>query len=143
MTLPHFANIRCHLGLAAWDVCLDRKPKYPVIWVLLISAMEQNQRRQWHPTPVLLPGKSHGQRSLVGCSPWGRVESDTTEQLHFHFSLSCIGEGDGNPLQCSCLENLRDGEASWAAVCGVAQSWTQLKRLSSSSSSSMEQNEDN
>ena len=58
-------------------------------------------RRQWHPTPVLLPGKSHGRRSLVGCSPWGREESDTTEWLHFHYSLSCIGEGNGNPLQCS------------------------------------------
>ena len=57
-----------------------------------------SQRRQWHPTPVLLPGKSHGWRSLVGCSPWGRWESDTTERLHFHFSLSCIGEGNGNPL---------------------------------------------
>ena len=67
-------------------------------------------RRQWHPTPVLLPGKSHEQRSLVGCSPWGRQESDTTERLPFHFSLSCIGEGNGNPLQCSCLENPRDGE---------------------------------
>ena len=67
------------------------------------------QRRQWQPTPVLLPGKSHGQRSLVGYSPWGREESDMTERLHFHFSLSCIGEGDGNPLQCSCLENPRDG----------------------------------
>ena len=61
-------------------------------------------------TPVLLPGKSHGQRSLVGCSPWGRWESDTTERLPFHFSLSCIGEGNGNPLPCSCLENPRDGE---------------------------------
>src|SRR5574340_103582 len=60
--------------------------------------------RQWHPTPVLLPGKSHGWRSMVGCSPWGRKESDTTERLHFHFSLSCIGERNGNPLQCSCLE---------------------------------------
>ena len=68
-------------------------------------------RKQWHPTPVLLPGKSHGWRSLVGCSPWGREESDTTERLHFHFSLSCIGEGNGNPLQCSCLENPRDGGA--------------------------------
>ena len=55
-------------------------------------------RRQWHPTPVLLLGKSHGWRSLVGCSPWGHKESDTTERLHFHFSLSCIGEGNGNPL---------------------------------------------
>ena len=90
-------------------------------------------RRQWQPTPVLLPGKSHGRRSLVGCSPWGREESDTTERLHFHFSLSCIGEGCGNPLQCSCLENPRDGGAWWAAVSGVSQSRTRLKRLSSSS----------
>ena len=92
---------------------------------------------RWHPTPVLLPGKSPGWRSLVGCSPWGRKESDTTERLHFHFyfSLSCIGEGNGNPLQCSCLENPRDGGAWWAAVYRVAQSQTRLKRLSSSSSS--------
>ena len=91
-------------------------------------------RRSWHhPTPVLLPGKSHGQRSLVGCSPWGRYESDTTEGLHFHFSLSCIGEGNGNPLQCSCLENPRDGGTWWAAVYGVTQSQTRLKQLSSSS----------
>ena len=91
--------------------------------------------RQWHPTPVLLPGKSHGRRSLVGCSPWGRWESDTTQWLHFHFSLSCIGEGNGNPFQCSCLENPRDGGTWWAAVYGVAQSQTRLKWLSSSSSS--------
>ena len=90
-------------------------------------------RRQWQPTPVLLPGKPHGQRSLVGCSPWGHEKLDTTERLHFHFSLSCIGEGKGNPLQCSCLENPRDGGAWWAAVYGVAQSRTRLKRLSSSS----------
>ena len=64
-------------------------------------------------------------------SPWRRWGSDTTERLHFHFSLSCIGEGNGNPLQCSCLENPRDGEAWWAAVYGVAQSRTLLKRLSS------------
>ena len=92
------------------------------------------RRRQWHPTPVLLPGKSHGRRSLVGFSPWGLEESDTTERLHFHFSLSCIGEGNGNPLQCSCLEHPRDWGAWWAAVYGVAQSRTRLKRLSSSSS---------
>ena len=89
--------------------------------------------RQWQPTPVLLPGKSHGWRSLVDCNPWGRWESDTTERLHFHISLSCIGEGNGNPLQCSCLENPRDGGASWASIYGVAQSWTRLKQLSSSS----------
>ena len=93
-------------------------------------------RRQWQPTPVLLPGKSHGWRSLVGCSPWGREESDTTERLHFYFSLSCTGEGNDNPLQCSCLENPRDSRAWWAAVYGVTQSWTQLMRPSSSSSSS-------
>ena len=92
------------------------------------------RRRQWHPTPVLLPGKSHGRRSLMGCSPWGLEESDMTERLHFHFSLLCIGEGNGNPLQCSCLENPRDRGAWWAAVYRVAPSQTQLKRLSSSSS---------
>ena len=142
--------------------------------------MESRWRRQWHPTPVLLLGKSHGRRSLVGCSGvaksptrlrdftstfhfralekematrssvlawriqgrgslvgcrlWGCIELDTTERLHFHFSLSCIGEGNGNPLQCSCLENPRDGEAWWAAISGVAQNQTLLKRLSSSSS---------
>ena len=64
----------------------------------------------------------------------GSLESHTTERLHFHFSLSCIGEGNGNPLQCSCLEKPTDGEAWWAAVYGVAQSRTRLKRLSSSSS---------
>ena len=78
--------------------------------------------------------ETHGRRSLVGCSPWVCWESDTTEQLHFHFSLSCTGEGNGNPLQCSCLENPRDRGPWWAAVSGIAQSWTQLKWLSSSSS---------
>ena len=76
------------------------------------------------PTPVLLPGKSHKQRSLLGCSPWGRSQLDTTERLHFHFSLSCIGEGNGNPLQCSCLENPRDRGAWWTAVYGVTESQT-------------------
>ena len=69
----------------------------------------------------------------MGCSPWGRKESDATERLPFHFSLSSIGEVNGHPLQCSCLENPRDGAAWWGAVYGVAQSWTRLKRLSSSS----------
>ena len=96
----------------------------------------RGRRKRWHPTPVLLPRKPHGRRSLLGCSPWGGKESDTTERLHFHFSLSCIGEGNGNPLQCSCLENPRDGGPWWAAVYGVAQSQTLLKWLNSSSSSS-------
>ena len=82
-------------------------------------------RRQWHPTPVLLPGKSHGRRSLVDCSLWG-AESDTTERLHFHFSLSCTGEGNGNPLQYSCLGNLMDRGAWWATVHGVTKSQTLL-----------------
>ena len=91
------------------------------------------RRRQWHPTPVLLPGKSHGQRSLVGCSPWGRWGSDTTERLHFHFSPSCIGEGNGNPLQCSCLENPRDGGAWWLPSMGshrVGHNWSDLAAVS-------------
>ena len=104
-------------------------------FILFEMQCKSFQRRGWHPTPVLLPGKSQGRRSLVGCNPWGLEESDMTEQLHFHFSLSCIGEGNGNPLQCSCLENPRDRGAWWAAVYGVAQSRTRLKRLSSSSSS--------
>ena len=110
----------------------------PLPWGTMIKTVTRVAlgRRQWHPTPVPLPGKSHGQRSLVGCSPWGRKESDTTERLHFHFLLSCIGEGNGNPLQCSCLENPRERAAWWAAVYVVAQSQTRLKQLSSSSSSS-------
>ena len=84
------------------------------------------RRKQWHRTPVLLPGKSHGRRSLVGCSPWGRWELDTAERLHFHFSLSCTGEGNGNPLQCSCLENPRDCGAWCAVIYGVAQSRTRF-----------------
>ena len=96
--------------------------------------LEMGRRRQWQPTPVLLPRKSHGRRSLVDCSPWGRKESDTTERLPFHFSLSYIGEGHGNPLQCYCLESPRDGGAWWAAIYGVSQSQTPLKWLSSSSS---------
>ena len=70
-----------------------------------------------------------------GLQSMGLFESGTTERLHFDFSLSCIGEGNGNPLQYSFLENPRDGGARWAAVYGVAQSRTRLKRLSSSSSS--------
>ena len=121
--------LRSHLGfvIKLWE-------KWLVWWICEMRTDFQNAvgsivmwRRQWHPTPVLLPGKSHRRRSLVGCSPWGRWESDTTEQLPFHSSLSCIGEGNGNPLQCSCLENPRDGGAWWAAVYGVAQSRTQMK----------------
>ena len=109
----------------------------PISWSKFIVIIYSNPKFiniysfRGHPTPVLLPGKSHGWRRLVGCSPWGRWGSDMTEWLHFHFSLSCIGEGNGNPLQCSCLKNPRDGGAWWAAVYGVSQSRT---RLGSSSS---------
>ena len=95
-------------------------------------------KRQWHPTPVLLPGKSHGWRSLVGCSPWAREESDATERLHFHFLLSCTGEGNGNPLQCSCLENPRDGEPGGLPSKGshrVEYDWSDLAAAAATYSS--------
>ena len=113
----------------------DHKRQHKRFWgVSSVSCGYMNlERRQWHPTPVLLLGKSHAWRSLVGCRPWSREESDTTERLHFQFSLSYVGEGNGNPLQCSCLENPRDGGAWWAAVYGVTQSRTRMKWLSSSS----------
>ena len=79
-------------------------------------------RRQWHPTPVLLPGKSRGWRSLVAYSLWGRKESDMTEQLHFSFS--CIGEGNGIPLQCSCLENPMEKSLVGCRLWGCTESDT-------------------
>ena len=103
--------------------------KWGFDWRHLRTSHIKQQRRQWHPTPVLLPGKSHGRRSLVGCSPWGRWGSDTTEWLHFHFSLSCIGEGNGSPLQCSCLENPRNGEPGGLPSMGshrVGHNWSGL-----------------
>ena len=123
-----YYGIYLTLGKSQFNFCLNN------LINLVIRAWKCDWR-QWQPTPVLLPGKSHGQRSLVGCSPWGCEESDTTGWLHFHFSFSCIGEGNCNPLQCFCLENSRDRGAWWAAVYGVAQSRTRLKQPSSSSSS--------
>ena len=101
-----------------------------------IQSLRATRRRQWHSTPVLLPGKSHGWRSLVGYSPWGLEVSDKTERTSLSLFTSMYWRRKWQPLQCSCLENPRDGGAWWAAVYGVAQSWTRLKRLSSSSSSS-------
>ena len=136
---------------AAWDKELS-KVFIPLSFKSFQSTM---WRRKWQPNTVLLPGKSYGQRSLVGYSPWGREESDTTEWLYFHFSLSCIEEGNGNLLHSrasreglwsirkyfwnrsysySCLENPRDRGAWWAAVYGIVQGRTQLKWLSRSSS---------
>ena len=115
------------------DICPGMELLDHMLALFLLFKNLHTWGRQWHPTPVLLPGKSHWWRSLVGCSPWDRWELDTTERLHFHFSLSCIGEGNGSPLQCSCLVNPRDGGAWWAAVYGVAESQTWLMWLSSSS----------
>ena len=103
-------------------VHLEKAMVFPVV-------MYGCRRRQWHPTSVLLPGKSHGWRSLVGYSPWGFRECDTTELLHFHFSLSCIGEGNGNPLQCSRMENPRDSEPGGLPSMGlhrVGHHWSDL-----------------
>ena len=135
-----------HSGTLAWKIPWMEEPgrlqsmgllRVRHDWATSLSLFTfMHWRRHWHPTPVLLPGKSHGWRSLVGCSPWGCEESDTIERFHFHFSLSCTGEGNGKPFQCSCLENPRGGGAWWATVYGVAQNQTWLKRLSSSSSSS-------
>ena len=122
MTLSKLLKLpKCQFLICKMEITIA--PNYRAVW-----------RRQWHPTLVLLPGKSYGWRSLEGCGPWGCWGSDMTERLHFHFSLSCIGEGNGNPLQCPCLENPRDRGAWWAAVYGVARSRTRLKWLSSSSS---------
>ena len=89
---------------------------------IFVYMQSRIRRRQWHPSPVLLPGKSRRQRSLVGYSPWGCEDSDTTERLHFH----TLEKEMATQLQCSCLENPRDRGAWWAAVYGVAQSWTPL-----------------
>ena len=111
---PLEEEMATHSKILAWSIPWTNEPDG--LQSMGSQRIRHNYRRQWHPTPVLLPGKSHGLKSLVGCSPWGRKESNTTERLHFHFSLSCIGEGNGTPLQCSCLENPRDGGAWWAAV---------------------------
>ena len=108
-------------------------------WIFISTCAENGGRRQWHPTPVLLPVKSHGQRSLVGCSPWGHEGSDTTERLHFHFSLSGIGEGHGNPLQYSCLENPRDGDAWSMGSHRVGHDWSKAAAENGDKSTSVNQ----
>ena len=96
----------------------------PMFYFLVVFS---SQRRKCHPTPVLLPGESHGGRSLEGCSPWGRWGSDMTERLHFHFSVSCIGEGNGNTFQCSCLENPREpGRLLSVGSHRVGHDWSDL-----------------
>ena len=115
--------------------------KASILWhsaFFIVQLSHSYWRRQWHPTPVLLPRKSHGGRSLVRLQSMGSLRVRHDWETSLSLFISCIGEGNGNPLQCSCLENPRDGEAWWAAVYGVTQSRTQLKRLCSSSSSSSE-----
>ena len=127
---------QCHSPKSSHPRPLPQSPKDCSIHLCLFCCLAYRVivtiflNSQWHPIPVLLPGKPHGWRSLECCSPWGRWGSDMTEQLHFHFSLSCLGDRNGNPLQCSCLENPRDWGAWWAAVHGIAQSGTWLKWLS-------------
>ena len=125
----YFKMIMSKYWNASWSFCCNNVKR------AIRKTSIKMQRRQWEPPLVLLPGKSHGLRNPVGCSPWGCEKSDTTERLHFHFSPSCMGEGNGNPLQGSCLENPRGGGPWWAAVYGVTQSQALLKRLSSSNNS--------
>ena len=132
---PWLVNTRCArtwCGLTCrksvtQKLCVGNPPRFHAmhlfIWLVLIVFEEK----------AMAPHSS----TLAWKIPWteepgrlqsmGSLESDTTERLHFHFSLSCTGGGNGNPLQCSCLENPRDGGAWWAAVCGVTQSRTRLK----------------
>ena len=105
LCLSPLFNWRCDVTLRIWIICIRVHFMEVPTLIYFISYYSTFQRRRWHPTPVLLPGKSHGRRSLVGCGPWGQYESGTTEQFHFHFSPSCMGEGNSNPLQCSYLEN--------------------------------------
>ena len=124
----------CSLSLSlTLSLSLSLSPCTPPLSLSLWVGMPSHLEKAMAPHSSTLAWKIHGWRILVGCSPWSREKSDTTERLHFHFSLLCIGEGNGNPLQCSCLENPRDYRAWWVAVYGVAQSRTRLKRLSSSS----------
>ena len=121
--------------LLPWKVsCFPtlRNPNPLMLWSFkFLSSL--TYLREGNGSPLQYSCLEKSQKSLVGCCLWGRTGLDTTEWLHFQFSLSCIGEGKGNPLQCPCLENPRVGGAWWAAVFGVAQSRTWLKRLSNSS----------
>ena len=127
------------LSLSYYEDILNTVPltsqelSYTFLRCPTLNLMAAPRRRHWHSS------------TLAWKIPWteepGGLQSTGSlgvghERLHFHFSLSCLGEGNGNSLQCSCLDNPRDGGAWWAAVYGVAQNRTRLKRLSSSSSSS-------
>ena len=91
------------------------------------GCLREYEEKAMAPHSSTLAWKIPWMEELGGLQSMGSLESGTTERLHFHFSFSCIGEENGNPLQYSCLENPRDGGAWWAAVCGVTQSRTRLK----------------
>ena len=97
-----------------------------VVVIIIIKNLEHGMEKAMAPHSSTLAWKIPWMEEPGRLQSMGSLQSDTTERLHFHFPLSCIGEGNGNPLQCSCLENPRDGEAWWAAVYGVAQSPTWL-----------------
>ena len=129
-------------GCLLWPVCsLGRM----VLAFALLHSVLQTPNLPVIPGVSLEKAMAPHSSTLAWKIPWmeepgrlqsmGSLESDTTERLHFHFSLSCIGEGNGNPLQCSCLDNPRGRRAWWADIYGVTQSRTRLKWLSSSSSS--------
>ena len=137
--VPLESEMSTHSSILSWKIPWTREVWQATVhgvaksWTWLIiyiqtwhCARHCGQRRRWHPTPVLLPGKSYGWRSLVGCSPWGRWGSDTTERLDFHFSRSCVGEGNGSSLQCSCLENARDGGLPSVGSHRVGHNWRDL-----------------
>ena len=130
-----YTHMATHSSILAWRIPLTKEPGG--LQSLGLQRVGHNWvtiwRRQWHPTPVLLPGKPHGTEEPGRLQSMGSLSQTRLSDFTFHFSLSCIGEGNGNPLQCSCLENVRDGGAWWAAISGVTQSRTRLKWLSSSS----------
>ena len=132
----YLLNVKLYLPLFTHKSVSKRKKVRSEVGKTVILNQKTNCHRQWHPTPVLLPGKSHGQRSLVGCSPWGHEESDTTERLHFHFSLSLFTfthwRKKWQPTPVFSPGESQGWGAWWAVIYGVAQSRTQLRWLSSS-----------
>ena len=130
LPLSHQGTLSGTLGGRKWEVVLKRRS---LVELFKEIARLSNTEKPMAPHSSTFAWKIPWMEEPGRLQSMGSLESDTTERLHFHFSLSCIGEGNGNPLQCSCLENPRDGEAWWGAISGVAQSRTRLKQLSSSS----------
>ena len=130
-----WAGVRVWGGPCLYHICSAPHPWKRECTRSILALLELKRDKAMATYSGTLAWKIPWTEEPGGLQSMGSLRSDMTERLHFHFSLSCIGEGNGNPLQCSCLENPRDGGAWWAVVSGVAQSRTRLKRLSSSSSS--------